>query len=202
MRGSVQKQPRIKILPVLRINEKLRLREADIEEVVKTVQGVMPQHVYGDIDITITLLEKNLKIMADMAIMKEALTHLLRNTLPGCGNFPLSINQVHFEIESLLNGNDSIVGACAFISLEAIGTYMCVDEKIKEKILEPFFMTKTDIKGLALAIAYRIIKQHYGRIKDYGRIKVKSDVENGTEVNMYLPLTKLEMVNMMSIPVV
>ena len=58
MRGSVQKQPRIKILPVLRINEKLRLREADIEEVVKTVQGVLPQHVDGDIDITITLLGK------------------------------------------------------------------------------------------------------------------------------------------------
>ena len=195
MRGSVQKQPRIKILPVLRINEKLRLREADIEEVVKTVQGVMPQHVYGDIDITITLLEKNLKIMADMAIMKEALTHLLRNTLPGCGNFPLSINQVHFEIESLLNGNDSIVGACAFISLEAIGTYMCVDEKIKEKILEPFFTTKTEGTGLCLAIAYRIIKRYQKKIE------VKSKVEPGAEINMYLPLTRLEMVSMMSIPI-
>lgn len=51
MRGSVQKQPRIKILPVLKINEKLRLREEDIEDVVKTVQGVMPQHVYGDMDM-------------------------------------------------------------------------------------------------------------------------------------------------------
>jgi hypothetical protein len=42
-----------------------------------------------------------------------------------------------FEIESLLNGNDSIIGACAFISLAAAGTYICVDEKIKEKILSP-----------------------------------------------------------------
>ena len=195
MRGSVKKQPRIKILPVLRINEKLRLREADIEDVVKTVQGVMPQHVYGDIDITITLLEKNLKIMADMAIMKEALTHLLRNTLPGCGNFPLSINQVHFEIESLLNGNDSIVGACAFISLEAIGTYMCVDEKIKEKILEPFFTTKTEGNGLSLAMAYRTVRQRFERNK------VKSRVGQFKEANIYLPLTRLEMVSMMSIPV-
>jgi signal transduction histidine kinase len=178
MQGSLQKQPQIKILPALSVNERLGLREADI-------------------DITITLLEKNLKIIADMALMKEALTHLVKNAMdamPGCGKFSLTINQVNFEIESLLNSNDAIIGACAFISLAGVCTYINVDKKIKEKILEPFFTTKTDINGLALAIAYRIIKQHYGRIK------VKSRVGKDTEVNMYLPLTKLEMVNMMSIP--
>lgn len=204
MQGSLQKQPQVKILPAFNVNERLRLREADIDEVVKTVQDVLPQHVDEDIDVTITLLEKNLKIMADMVLMKEALTHLVKNAMdamPGYGKFTLTINQVNFEIESLLNSDDAIIGACALISLAGGCTYIRVDEKIKEKILEPFFMTKTDIKGLALAIAYRIIKQHYGRIKDYGRIKVKSDVGKGTEFHMYLPLTKLEMVNMMSIPV-
>ena len=67
MQGSLQKQPRIKILPAFIANERLRLREADIDEAVKTVQGVLPQQVDGDIDVTITLLEKNLKIMADMS---------------------------------------------------------------------------------------------------------------------------------------
>jgi len=197
MQGILQKQTQIKILPALSVNERLRLREADIDDVVKTVQGAVPQHVDEDIDVTITLLEKNLKIMADMALMKDALTHLVKNAMdamPGCGKFSLTINQVNFEIESLLKSDDSIIGACAFISLAGGGTDVCVDKKIKEKILEPFFTTKTDINGLTLAIAYRIIKQYYGRIK------VKSHVGKGTEVNMYLPLTKLEIVNMMSIP--
>ena len=81
---------------------------------------MLPQYVDGDIDVTITLLEKNLKIMADMALMKEALTHLVKNAMdamPGCGKFSLTINQANFEIESLLNGDNSIIGACAFISL-------------------------------------------------------------------------------------
>jgi len=39
--------------------------------------------------------------------------------MPGYGKFPLPINQVNFKIESLLRGNDSIIGACAFISLAA-----------------------------------------------------------------------------------
>jgi signal transduction histidine kinase len=196
MQGSVQKQPQIKILPVLSVTERSRLREADIDEVVKTVQGVLPQHVDGDIDVTITLLEKNLKIMADMALMKEALTDLVRNAMdamPRYGTFSLTINQANFEIESLLNADDSIIGACDFISLA--GTDVGVDEKIKEKIFEPFFITKTTGNGLGLAIAYRIIKRHHD-----GRIRAESRVGQGIEVNIYLPLTKFEIVNMMSIP--
>ena len=195
MQGSLQKQPQIKILPAFIANERLRLREADIDEAVKTVQSVLPQQVDGDIDVTITLLEKNLKIMADRALMKDALTHLVRDAMPGCGKFPLTINQVHFETEPLLKGDDSIIGACAFISLAAVGTYICVDEKIKKKILEPFFTAKTEGNGLGLAMAYRIIKQHHGRIK------VKSRAGQGKEANIYLPLTRLEIVSMMSMPV-
>jgi signal transduction histidine kinase len=197
MEGSLQKQPLIKILPALSVNERLRLRKADIDEVVRTVKGVLPQHVDENIDVTITLLEKNL-ITADMALMKEALTDLVRNAMDamsGYGKFSLTINQANFEIESLLNADDSIIGACDFISLAGGGTDVRVDEKIKEKIFAPFFTTKTVGNGLDLAIAYRILKQH----RD-GRIKAESRVGQGTEVNIYLPLTKLEIVKMMSIP--
>ena len=196
MQGSIQRQPQIRIIPAFSVNERLRVREADIDEVVKTVQGVVPRHVDGDIDITITLL-KNLKIIADMALMKEALTHLVRNAMdamPRYGKFSLTINQANFEIESLLNADDPIIGACDFISLAGGGADVGVDEKIKEKLFEPFFTTKTVGNGLGLAIAYRIIRQHRGRIK------AESRVRQGTEVNIYLPLTKVELVNMMSIP--
>ena len=200
MQGILQKQHKIKILPAFSVNERLRLREADIDEVVKIVQGVLPQYVDEDIDVTITLLEKNLKIMADIALMKEALTHLVRNVMdamPGYGKFSLTSNQVNFEIESLLKCDDSIIGACAFMSLAGGGTDVGVVEKIKEKIFKPFFTIKPYGKDLGLAIAYRIIKQPHG----HGRMKVESRVRQGKESNIYLPLTKWEIVNMMSIPV-
>ena len=194
MQESLQKQPYVKILPALRVNEGFELRDADIDEAVKTVQGVLPQYVDGDIAITITLLEKNLKIMTDVALMKETLTHLVRNAMADCSKFPLTINQVHFEIESLLNGNDSIIGACTFISLAAAGTYISVDKKIKRKILEPFFTTEIEGNGLSLAMAYRVIRQQHERTK------VTSQMGPGKEANIYLPLNRLEMVSMMSIP--
>ena len=192
---SFQKRFQIKSLTDFSFGKRDRLRETDLNEVVRTVERVLPQYVNGDIDVTVTLLEKNLKIMADMALMKEALTHLIKNAMdamPGGGKFSLSINQVNFEIESLLDDDKPVLGACAFVSLADTG--VGIDEKIKEKIFEPFFTTKTDGNGLGLPIAYRIIKQHQGSIK------VDSQVGQGTEVNIYLPLTKPEMVNMMTIP--
>jgi two-component system, cell cycle sensor histidine kinase and response regulator CckA len=190
---TTEKQSHIKILPAFRLDGGPGLREADLNEVVRAVENVLPRYVNGDISVTITLSEKNLKVMADMALMRETLTHLVENAMdamPGYGRFSLTINQVNFEIESLLHASDSIVGACAFISL-AGGTDIGIDKKIKEKILEPFFTTKTGFNGLDLAIAYRITTQCKKIIGAEGE---------GTEVNIYLPLTRLEIVNMMSIP--
>jgi hypothetical protein len=42
MQGSLQKQPHIKILPALSINERLRSREEVIDEILKTVQDALP----------------------------------------------------------------------------------------------------------------------------------------------------------------
>ena len=190
---SIEKQSHIKLLPAFRLDGRPGLRETDLNEVVRTVENVLPQYVNGDINVTITLLEKNLKIMADMGLMRKTLTHLVENAMdamPGYGKFSLTINQVNFDIESLLNADDSIVGACSFISL-AGGTDIGIDKKIKEKILEPFFTTKTDFNGLDLAIAYRITTQCQKIIGAEGQ---------ATEVNIYLPLTRLEIVSMLSIP--
>ena len=124
------------------------------------VRELLPQNANWDIDVTITLLEKNLKIMADMALMQEGLTHLIKNTMDGLpvgGNSALNTNQVSCEVETLLDGFNSIVGSCAFIYLA--DTVAGIDEKIEARVCEPFFTIKTDSgKSLGLPIAYRIIK--------------------------------------------
>jgi C4-dicarboxylate-specific signal transduction histidine kinase len=193
---SFQKQPQIKILPATAVKGRLRLGEADLNEAVRTVEGVLPTYENGDIDVTITLLEKNLKIMADMALMKECLTHLTKNVmdgLPGGAHFSLNTNPVDLEIEPLLDGFNLIAGACAFIYLAE--TAIGINEKIREKMREPFFTIKTgsSYQGLGLPVAYRIVKEPTVGIRG-------GDRWTQGEVNIYLPLTKPEIVNMMSIP--
>jgi len=43
MQTNHQEQPRIKILPDFSVNEKFRLRDAYIEEVVETVRVLLPK---------------------------------------------------------------------------------------------------------------------------------------------------------------
>jgi nitrogen fixation/metabolism regulation signal transduction histidine kinase len=197
---NFQKQPRIKVLPVPRAEGRLRLTETDLKEIVRSVESVLPQYENGEIDVTTTLLEKNLKIMADMALMKEYRTRLTKNAmdgLPGGSHFSLNNNQGDFDIKSILDGINFIAGACAFIYLTE--TAIGINKKFREKVCEPFFTMQTSGTGssdysMDLPIAYRIIKEPSWGTRG-------GDQWGQGEVNIYLPLTKPEIVNMMSIPV-
>lgn len=71
---------------------------------------------------------------------------------------------------------------------------LSIDAKTKERIFEPFFITKTgNGKGRSLPIAYHIIKEH-GR-----SMKVESTPGQGAVISLYLPLAKPERVNMIPI---
>jgi two-component system cell cycle sensor histidine kinase/response regulator CckA len=196
MMASFQKQAQIKSLPAFSIYRKPRLKETDLNELVRTVEGLLPHCIHGNIGAKVTLSEKDLKIMADTALMQEALINIVKNAMdamPDGGIFSLNTSRVSFENRSIPEGNNDNFGSCAFISLSDTG--IGIDEKIKERIFEPFFTTKTgNGKGLGLPIAYHIIKEHGGSMK------VESTPGQGTAINVYLPLAKPEIVNMIPIP--
>jgi signal transduction histidine kinase len=57
-----------------------------------------------------------------------------------------------------------------------------MDKETKERIFEPFFTTKFQGRGLGMAAAYGIIKNHDGWIS------VNSEPDLGTDVHIYLPV--------------
>jgi signal transduction histidine kinase len=57
-----------------------------------------------------------------------------------------------------------------------------MDEHTREHIFDPFFSTKFTGRGLSMAAAYGIVKNHHGEIA------VQSAVGQGTTVKVYLPL--------------
>jgi two-component system, cell cycle sensor histidine kinase and response regulator CckA len=195
MMESFQTQVPIKSLPAFSVHREFRFKETDLNDIVRTVEGVVPQYMRGDIGAKVTLSEKDLRIMADTVLMQEALVHLVKNAIdamPDGGTFSLNTNRVNFENATPGHSDDNF-GPCAFISLADTG--IGIDEKTKERIFEPFFTTKAgNSKGLGLPIAYRIIKEHGGSMK------VESTPGQGTAVTVYLPLTRPEIVNMVPIP--
>jgi signal transduction histidine kinase len=61
-------------------------------------------------------------------------------------------------------------------------TGMGISNEIVSEIFKPFFTTKTRGTGLGLACVERIVKDHKGEIS------VKSEVGNGTEFRIILPI--------------
>ncbi|MBE0617528.1 MAG: histidine kinase, partial [Proteobacteria bacterium] len=55
-----------------------------------------------------------------------------------------------------------------------------------DKVFEPFFTTKARGTGLGLAITKQIVEQHQGRIR------VESEVGQGTTVTLSFPLAREE----------
>ncbi|HXG85682.1 MAG TPA: ATP-binding protein [Pyrinomonadaceae bacterium] len=65
--------------------------------------------------------------------------------------------------------------------LETEDTAGGIDETIKAKIFDPFFSTKDKGLGLGLAVVYKIVSRHDGRIKAF-------DTTGGTKFVLTLPL--------------
>lgn len=70
-------------------------------------------------------------------------------------------------------------GTYALITFEDHGVGM--DEETRRRIFEPFFSTKFVGRGLGMAAAYGIVRNHDGMIK------VESEPHHGTRVMIYLP---------------
>ena len=191
-----QKQAPTLLLPAFSIYRKSAMKEADLNGIARLVESALPRFMRGDISAEVTLSEEYLKIMADTALMQLALTNLVKNAveaMPNGGLLSLDTRRVHFGGESLFDRFNFVGGSCALFSVADTG--IGIDEKTKERIFEPFFTTKTGSgAGLGLPIAYHIIKEHGGSIN------VGSTPGQGTTINVYLPLAKGAMVNMMPIP--
>ena len=70
-------------------------------------------------------------------------------------------------------------GPYVYLTVEDDGTGM--DEETRRRVFEPFFTTKIQGRGLGMASAYGIIKNHDGWISVY------SELGQGTVVRIYLP---------------
>ena len=69
----------------------------------------------------------------------------------------------------------------AYVSLAVDDNGRGMDEETKKRVFEPFFTTKFLGRGLGLAAAYGIVKNHDGWIS------IKSQLGRGTSVRIYLP---------------
>jgi len=188
---SFERQVQTRAIPAFNIHRALRLKERDLNEVVRTLEGVLPRYMDGNIDTKVILSEVDLRIMADIALVHQAMINLVKNAMdamPNGGSFSIETSRANMQNVSIADGRNGNGSPCAFISF--VDTGDGIDEKIKGRIFEPSFTTKRgNAAGLGLPIAHHIIMLHGGSMN------VESAVGRGTAINVYLPLVSFGSTN-------
>ncbi len=113
--------------------------------------------------------------------LREALTNLVLNAvdaLPQGGLITLSTGAV--TQGALISEQDKPTHVVLEVSDNGVG----MDEKTRQRCLEPFFSTKRQRggSGLGLAMVYGTVERHEGRIE------IESKLNEGTTVRLVLPL--------------
>ena len=136
-----------------------------------------------EITIRCELADDLLAVEADQGQIQQVLLNLFVNAadaMPTGGKLELKTsNASHHDIKS--KEYQTVPGA--YLHLTVSDTGIGMEEKVRQRIFDPFFSTKETGKGtgLGLASVYGIIKNHGGYIE------VQSQKGQGSQFNIFLP---------------
>ena len=159
------------------------LKEIDLSDFVRDALPMIKNTLEPDMRIE-TELKRGLPLVkADKHQLQMTLSAIVKNAaeaMENCGTMRISTNcqkvSHHFAVTHPgLNADHN------FITLTVQDQGKGMDEETRSRIFEPFFTTKFQGRGLGMAAAYGIIKNHRGFIY------VDSAPGKGTIVRIYLP---------------
>ena len=171
-----------------RREQKEQLRLVNLNRLVEQVIDLtrprwqdIPQRRGVTINVFTELDEKLPQLWSNESEVREGLINLLLNSvdaLPKGGDIVVSIRG--------LNLTHGVFGSEAptHIVLELRDNGIGMDDKTRERCLEPFFSTKRDQggTGLGLAMVYGMVERHQGSLE------VESQLGRGTKVRLVFPL--------------
>lgn len=187
-----------KKLLILSGKRNMSLRVANLNETVRDVERHLPLFIINSIKLRVKLTDRDLAVMIDASHFEEALVDLISNAVDA---MPLG-GALTVTTECLTLGSDLAVARMGngrtkeHALLTVADTGFGMTRKVKERVFDPFFTTKEVGKGtgLGLSTVYGTVKMHNGTIN------IESQLGQWTKVNIYLPLLKPEIANMMPIP--
>ncbi len=164
---------------------KYQSRNISLSELVQDTIPLIQHTIDPAINIKMDLADDPTNVDADVTQMQMVVSAAVTNAteaMEGSGCIKISLrNEVVDEDLAKLNA-DLNPGSYACLTVEDDGKGM--DEETASKVFEPFFTTKVRGRGLGMAAAYGIVKNHDGWIS------IDSQVGKGTKLIVYLPSVK------------
>ncbi len=162
----------------------------DIHVTVQNVVDVMKHSFDESIAITKDFTASHSVVFGDKSQMQNIILNLVMNAkdaMPKGGTLELVTKNIQLDALDILNRAEEIKPG-SYLKLSVSDTGVGMDEEVKFRAFEPFFTTKDlgQATGLGLAGVYGIVKAHGGFIE------IKSEIDSGTQFDVYLPLAKEE----------
>jgi PAS domain S-box-containing protein len=166
----------------------VNVKSVDLNAVVKELVQMLRATFPTTIEIVMKLDEDIPSIEADQNQMHQALLNLAvnsRDAMPDGGTLTFTT-----ELQSSERVKKQVFEAYTdkYVHLTISDTGQGMDEETKCKVFDPFFTTKQEGKGtgLGLAVVYGIVGSHNGFID------IESEVNRGTTIHIYLPVSPAE----------
>jgi PAS domain S-box-containing protein len=165
------------------LNMKVLNMSTAIEEMLDIYSRIIGENVILEADID--PLVKN--IFADETQLEQVLMNLLvnaRDAMPDGGFLKVACKNVLVDKEFIKKHPALTQGEYVRLTVKDSGSGM--SDETRERAFDPFFTTKAEGKGtgLGLSTVFGIVKQHNGYIH------VESELDEGTEFNIYFPVTE------------
>jgi len=129
---------------------------------------------HNDIKLTLELKDHLSPVFVDYIQIEQVIINLVRNSVGALQNLPAKLER-HLTIQSQLTLDNAIQ-----INVKDNGPG--IDKDQQQKILMPFYTTKTDGMGMGLSISRSIIEAHKGTLR------FKSEPGKGSTFYFTLPM--------------
>ncbi|MBC7960272.1 MAG: PAS domain-containing protein, partial [Vallitaleaceae bacterium] len=159
----------------------------DMALLIQNTMNILRHTLDKNINISTTILNKNIKCMVDASLIENALINICinsRDAMPRGGQLDVLLERVHISRPQKTAISDLIPGT--YMRLQISDTGCGIDEATIPHIFEPFYTTKDAGTGMGLSAVFGTIRRHKGGVN------VMSVVELGTTFEIYLPVSELE----------
>ncbi len=161
---------------------KYRAKIISINDFVENTLPIIHHVINPDIEIKTDLIPYTLNIKADQTQIQMVLAAILTNAseaIEGKGFIRISTKEE--EIDKDFVKYHSVLKPGRYVCIKVEDNGKGVNKETRDKIFEPFFTTKFEGRGLGMAAAFGIVRNHDGWISVY------SEVGRGTVIRIYLP---------------
>ncbi len=161
---------------------KYQAQTVNVNEVVGQALQLQKHAIPPRIQIEADLDRNPLAIEADPVQIGQVITNLCINAaeaIPASGRLTVRTRKITLTEDDVSRRPGTEPGPAVLIQVSDTGTG--IDPSVLARIFEPFFSTKFQGRGLGLAAAYGIVKNHRGYIG------VESVLGRGTTFSLYFP---------------